>query len=180
MSARRGVIRTLLVASSLLFACDSDSEDDGEDGADASDGADESGATGTGETGTFTLDFSVANGVRANPNLMDELVGPVYGEVYLSTDVTLLGPAEGAVPVANVAVEDIDLTAAESKAGAWTSDPLPPGNYIFLGAFDIDDNAAEFDGGPDTGDPVTLPTQKFDVVAGEDTPFTIVFDLVYS
>lgn len=177
-------MRSILVAASLaLVGCDSDSEDDDDGAGDSDDSGgadDESGGTGVGESGTVTLDFSVANGVRANPNLVDELVGPVYGELYNSVDVTLTGPVEGAVVVGNIAIDEVDLTAPESRAGTWTSEPLPPGNYIFLGAFDIDDNAADFEGGPDSGDPVTLPTQKFDVAAGEDTPFTVTFDLVYN
>jgi len=33
--------------------------------------------------------------------------------------------------------------------------------------------------GPDPGDPVTLPTQAFDIVEGQDTAFTVMFDLVF-
>jgi hypothetical protein len=175
--------RSLSFAILLTPGCASDSESDADDGAD--DGADGSSGGGMSsgaveDGGTVTLSFSVSNGARANPNLMDPLMGPIYGEVFASIDVTITGPVEGAMSYGSIAIEAVDLTMADSVAGTWTSDPLAPGEYVFLGAFDIDDNADEFGGQPDTGDPVTLPNQKFDIVAGEDTPFTVAFDLIYS
>lgn len=169
----------LLVAS----ACASDSESDADDGASADDDGSSGGGASTGAVengGTVTLSFSVSNGARANPNLVDPLMGPIYGELYAGIDVTITGPVDGAPTYGTIALEPVDLTMPDSVAGTWTSDPLEPGQYIFLGAFDIDDNSEEFMGGPDSGDPVTLPTQKFDVVAGEDTPFTVAFDLIYN
>lgn len=180
VSALRHSLHLLVVVVASACASDSESDadataadDDGSSGAAGSSGPVENG-------GTVTLSFSVSNGARANPNLVDPLIGPIYGELYAGIDVTITGPVEGAPTYGTIALEPVDLTMADSVAGTWTSEPLEPGEYIFLGAFDIDDNSAEFMGGPDSGDPVTLPTQKFEVVAGEDTPFTVAFDLIYN
>ena len=64
----------------------------------------------------------------------------------------------------------------------WTSEGLAPGQYTFLGYFDVDgssDGQEERD--PDSGDPVTLPTvNKFTIEAGETVEITVRFDLVFS
>jgi hypothetical protein len=45
--------------------------------------------------------------------------------------------------------------------------------------FDLDANFEASDQNPDAGDPVTLPNQKFDLVADQETAFTVMFELVY-
>jgi hypothetical protein len=129
--------------------------------------------------GTVTLSFSVSNGVRMGPTLVDPLVGSVYGDIYHATDVTLLGPADGAVAVVSLAVDDVDLTTLDVAVSTWTSEQLPEGSYMFLGMFDVDGNFEDTDQRPDPGDPVTLPLEAFDIEVGENTAVLIVFELVY-
>lgn len=178
---RRSVTWFLLAVA----ACDDGSSDERESTSEASSsaGLDESsssGAVGDGEIGFAVLTFGVANGVRQNPTLVDPLVGSVYGDIYRTADVTLTGPAEGAVPVASVQLDAVDLTTLEVSDVSWGSGPLEPDQYTFLGMFDIDGNFAETGENPDAGDPVTLPTQKFEVTAAATTAFTVMFELVYS
>lgn len=148
---------------------------DGTAGEDASSGT--SGGPGLGTT--VVLRFGVSNGVRMGPTLVDPLVGAVWGDVYATADVTLTGPVDGAVAAASVMLDGVDLTTLDVSAESWVSEPLAPGSYTFLGMFDLDGNFAQTDEGPDAGDPVTLPNQEFDVVAGQETEFTVVFELVY-
>lgn len=132
-------------------------------------------------TGTLVLKFGTTNTVRKSPNLEDPLLGTVYGNIYLAEDVTLTGPRDGAVAaVAGIQVEDVDLRTSDVSTASWTSPPLAPGEYMFLGMLDVDANAAESDEGPDTGDPVTLPINTLTVVAQTESAFTVPFDLVYA
>jgi hypothetical protein len=125
------------------------------------------------------LVFAVANGVRQNPNLDDPLTGTVYGQIFRSADVTLLGPNDGAMEYGAVEVPGVDLITA-TTAGMWMSPELPADDYTFLGFFDVDGNGG-VDRSPDAGDPVTIPTtNQFEIVAGVTTPVmvTATFDFV--
>lgn len=178
------------ILSGLVVACAADSSDDDAStsggAVDTSAGASESGADSGGSssgaaaaTGTVTLRFGVSNGVRMGPTLVDPLVGTVYGDLFLTSDVTITGPVEGAVSYASIALEGVDLTSEETATLTWTSEALPADNYTFLGMFDLDANFEATDHNPDAGDPVTLPNQKFDLVADQETAFTVMFELVY-
>jgi hypothetical protein len=178
------------VLSGLVVACAADSSDDGAStsggAVDTSAGASESSADSSDSssgaaaaTGTVTLRFGVSNGVRMGPTLVDPLVGTVYGDLFLTSDVTITGPVEGAVSYASIALEGVDLTTEETATLTWTSEALPAENYTFLGMFDLDANFEASDQNPDAGDPVTLPNQKFDLVADQETAFTVMFELVY-
>ena len=73
----------------------------------------------------------------------------------------------------------MDLEANDVSTATWTSDPLEPQTYVFLGFFDVDGNGADSKD-PDEGDPVTLPTSnEFSIVTGETTTMTVEFDLVF-
>ena len=180
--------RSLLLAA-LATACAADDAGDDDGAADSgsaeggsSGGADSggsSGGSGGAATGTVVLTFGVSNGVRMGPTLVDPLVGKVYGDLFLTSDVTITGPAEGAVSVASIELDGVDLTTADVSTVSWTSDPLPVESYTFLGMFDLDGNFEMTDHNPDAGDPVTLPNQKFDVVMDQQTAFTVMFELVY-
>jgi hypothetical protein len=129
--------------------------------------------------GTATLSFSVKKSVRDNPKLVDPLAGLVYGSLFLTEDVTLAGPIKGAPEQAGVKI-DIDVTKDEVSKVVWKSPPLAPQRYTFLGMFDVDKNGS-MTLSPDSGDPVVLPTtNRFDVKSGEETKFTVVFDLLYN
>lgn len=186
----------LVVAGALACACTSGSSDDSasgsDDGSDGSStstpgsgssesGADEGSSMGTAGSGsgTVVLTFGVSNGVRMGPTLVDPLVGTVYGDLFHTEDVTLTGPVEGAVSAASVELAGVDLTTDEVSAVSWTSEPIPAGSYTFLGMYDLDGNFATTDQGPDPGDPVTLTSQAFEIMADQETAFTVVFELVY-
>ncbi|MDP3498720.1 MAG: hypothetical protein Q8S33_00235 [Myxococcales bacterium] len=57
---------------------------------------------------------------------------------------------------------------------------LAPGKYVFLGFFDVDGNGTTSKE-PDQGDPVTLAlTNTFDIVDGQQTRRSILFELVFN
>jgi hypothetical protein len=129
--------------------------------------------------GSATLRFSATNSVRNNANLVDPLKGTVYGELYLSEDVSLSGPRDGSEVFGTVQVA-IDLEAMDPSESVWKSEPLAPNRYTFLGMLDVDGNKAA-DGGPDPGDPVTLPiTNQFEVTENQETSVTVLFELIYN
>jgi hypothetical protein len=176
--------RAMLVVAAL-GGCSSDSSDSSSGSSNSSMEVDESGASegastgAAGAEGTVTLTFSVTHGVRTGPTLVDPLVGPVYGGIFLTSDVTLAGPADGVSPVIAVEVEVVDLLTADVATATYTSDPLPPGDYTFLGMLDVDGNFDASGGRPDSGDPITLTGQSFEVVAGQDTAFTAIFEVIW-
>jgi hypothetical protein len=130
-------------------------------------------------TGTLTLRFSVTNTVRTSGNLSDELQGSVYGAIFLAIDIGGTGPRNGAQPVVNVEIADVDLRTADESTASWRAD-LPPERYGFLGFLDVDGNVATTGTEPDAGDPVTLPkSNEWSVVAGAEESDVAVFDLVY-
>jgi hypothetical protein len=167
-----------LVLVAILGACGGSGADD----APADDAGDDTATPDAANaiTGKVTMTFSVTNGVRQSPNLTDTLDGPIYGQIFHSSDVSLTGPMEGAMEYGSVEVASVDLTTAQ-MAGAYTSPELAPGMYTFLGFFDVDDNGAT-DRSPDAGDPVTIPiTNQFEIdAAGADTTLTVAFDFVYN
>jgi hypothetical protein len=141
------------------------------------DGGEEKTAT---PSGTTVLKFSVTNTVKQSPGLVDPLSGATYGALYRSEEVTLTGPIDGAEQLASVELTGVDLTTADESTGSWTSPPLPVGTITFLGFFDVDGNGSETRD-PEPGDPVTLPvTNKIEIKDGQETPFTVKFDLVYN
>lgn len=130
------------------------------------------------EGGEVALRFTVPEGVRSSASLVDPLSGAVYGQLFLSADVSITGPREGAAEFGAVEVTGVDLTSAQETEVMWTSDPIPPGMYTFLGFFDVDGNG-EMTRDPEEGDPVTLPTvNKFVIEDGMTTELTVSFDLI--
>jgi hypothetical protein len=119
-------IAALAAAAALLSACGS-----GDTGDPSSTG------TPAPTTGTAACKFSVAQTVRDNPALVDPLAGKAYGAIFLSEDVSLTGPRDGAMEAGSVDVQ-IDLTTGDPSDVAWTSPDLAPQKYTFLGFFDVD------------------------------------------
>ena len=131
-------------------------------------------------TGTTTLTFSIAEGVRQSPNLVDEPSGTVYGSLFKTEDVKITGPVDGAEAVASVEVAGVDVINDMESSASWSSEDIEVGSYTFLGFFDVDGNGAG-DMSPDAGDPVTLPTTNvIDITDGQDTPLIVTFDLVFN
>lgn len=134
------------------------------------------------KTGTVTLKFKASDWVKQNVPMGSSLKGTVYGDLFLSEDVTLMGPLKEAMAYGSVSVKALDLKMSKDGTGTWTSPPLPPERYTFLGFFDVDDKTKQgMEPSPVAGDPVTLPvTNRYLVTAGQTTDGVVLFDLVYN
>lgn len=129
--------------------------------------------------GTARLAFTVSEGAQSNPKLKDPLVGHVYGSIYKKEDVKLTGPVEGATAVVTGIDIQIDLRTDAVSKTFYTSPQIPVGKYTFLGFFDVDGSSSgAADRDPETGDPVTLPTNVIEIQDGKAIDLTISFDLV--
>ena len=131
--------------------------------------------------GTIRLNFSVSSAVRSSSQLDSELYGSVYGGIFHVQDVSVLGPVEGAESLASVELADVDLREVEESVASW-SGTLAPGNYVFLGFYDVDGNSAAMEEtNPDNGDPVTLAnTNSFEIHQGVDSELNVEFNLLYN
>lgn len=151
------------------------------DGGDDGDGADTAATGDAGSAGgTMEVSFSVGGTVSDSSNLVDPLVGTVYGGIFRTADVGATGPREGAEQVAFVEVTDVDLTSGTATSVMWTSEPVPADTYTFLGFFDVDGSSTGVEEkDPEEGDPVTLPTvNKVIVEDGGAAQLEVRFDLV--
>ncbi len=178
----RAIIVTL--ALTAVGCADGDDEGDGEDTADdAADDADDDGSSGDdapADGGMMRVTFSVGGSVAGSPNLVDPLMGSCYGGIYRTADVGATGPREGAEQVAYAEAMGVDLTSAMVSTASWTSEPLPPDSYTFLGFFDVDgSSSATEEKDPEEGDPVTLPSaNKVTIETGATAELVVRFDLV--
>lgn len=131
-------------------------------------------------TGSVQLRFSVAESVRSSSSLKDPLVGTIYGSLFLTEDVGIAGPREGATAVADVPATAIDVRTEMLDKGAVVIDKLAPGTYTFLGFFDLDNNPGT-PPRPDSGDPACFPrTNEFAITLGNQSKRLILFDLLYN
>lgn len=129
--------------------------------------------------GTVQFRFSVASMVKTSPNLKDPLKGTIYGNLFLQEDVGFDGPRQGASELGDVQV-NVDLRSVETSEETFTSEKLSPGQYVFLGFFDVDGNGGESKD-PDPGDPVTLPsTNKFEIIDGVQSKRAVLFEILYN
>jgi hypothetical protein len=130
--------------------------------------------------GTIALAFGFAESIRADAKAADATRGTIYGDLYPSEDVSVVGPSDEAVAVASIA-QAVDLSSTDVSGTLWTSPELKPGRYTFLGFFDVNDKSTAAKRRPQTGDPVTLPfTNKFGVESGKPLSGTVYFDLLYN
>jgi hypothetical protein len=195
MTAAFRTERRLVLAAALALglACDTaDDMDDGgqddaadgsgDDGDDGDDGADDGGTTegASADGGTMAVSFTVGGTVADSTKLVDPLTGTVYGGIFRTAEVGATGPREGAVQVAFVEATGVDLTTGTATMVMWTSEPLPPDTYTFLGFFDVDGSSTMLEEkDPEEGDPVTLPTaNKVTVEDGAAAQLEVRFDLV--
>lgn len=131
--------------------------------------------------GKARISFAVSNTVRQSPNLQDELMGNIYGSIWKKDDVSITGPKDGAEDVDGINLEGVDLRTADVSAQSEETISLPVGRYIYLGFFDVDGSSlGSEDPGPETGDPVTLPSDDFEIKADLTNPVVIDFDLIYN
>ena len=128
--------------------------------------------------GTLALTF------RIDTDWMDAMsepaVGPVWGDLFLGSDVTNLGPNAGAEAVGSVYIEQVDLTPGGGPTAILiTTEPLPAGEVAFLGFMDSDGNADPDAPGPDRKDPVTFPADnRFTVRPDQETTVEVFFGLL--
>ena len=124
-----------------------------------------------------TLLFRFAMDVDYMAEMQEAAEGKFHASIYLGDEVSSIGPEEGAESLANVFVENVILPTDGSATEVLLVVPnLPADEVVVLGFLDSDDNADPDDPGPDSKDPVTLPSDNdFDVVGGEETEATIFF-----
>jgi hypothetical protein len=163
------VHRSLLALALFLAACPAPTDDDDSAASDDDDSTPEP------TEGTLSLSFRIDEDWY---DAMDEpAIGPFWGTIFDSEDVTGVGPCDEAREYGDVYVELVDLTDGDFTSEVlFTTDLLPATWVTILGFMDSDGNSTKEDNGPDDGDPVTLPnSNEFLVVAGEDTPAEVYF-----
>ena len=137
---------------------------------------DDTDASGSGR-GALRVSFGIDGDWFAS---MDEpCVGPFWGSIWLSDEVTGAGPIDGAESVADLHIESVDLSAGENTAVLTTVTDLPAGWVTILGFLDSDGNANVDEPDPDEDDPVTLPgDNEFEVVEDAETDALVFFGLL--
>jgi hypothetical protein len=119
-----------------------------------------------GDVGRFVATFSASSTVSGSQDLKAPLVGNVWGSVFKSSDVTVLGPNDGAAAVADFFFENVDVRDPALLRSYEIATDLPFGDYQILGFMDIDHNADLNAPDPDTGDPVMIPIGGFNLHCG--------------
>jgi hypothetical protein len=116
--------------------------------------------------GKFVATFSASSTVAGASDLKAPLEGNVWGSVFKSSDVTVLGPNDGAQAVANFFFPNVDVRDPKALAQYTIETELPFGDYQILGFMDIDHNADPNAPNPDTGDPVMIPIGGYKLSCG--------------
>ena len=116
--------------------------------------------------------------VRTSPSLTRvPLRGTVYGSVYRASDVTIVGPNMGAMPVASFTFPNVDLTNPASTTTYTIPTALPVGSYQILGFIDDLGTADPSNPSPATNEPVTLPIGAYTMACARQ-PATVEFALL--
>ena len=132
----------------------------------------------TPSTGTLALRFSIDEDYAA---IMDEApAGIFYGSFWHAEDVDALGPIEGSESIASFRAEiELPMDGSQSEV-LFTQDDLPAQEVYILGFLDSDGNNDPESTGPDSKDPVTIPSDNdFDVVGGETTEVNVHMSMLY-
>lgn len=111
--------------------------------------------------GRFELRFRASTTVINDRNRDGPLGGRVVGSIFRAEDVTISGPKDGAVSVANFDFPDVVMNGAESRDTFPIPVDLAAGAYQILGFMDIDANSSPEDPDPDAGDPVFIPIGSY-------------------
>lgn len=113
-------------------------------------------------SGTFMVHFDASGTVRTSPSAPSPIAGPIWGDVFRASDVTIAGPRDGAQAVASFHFEGVDVTNGVSTMEYTIEGELPGGqSYQILGFMDTDGNADPTSPAPDEGDPVMIPIGGF-------------------
>jgi hypothetical protein len=106
-------------------------------------------------------------------DLSEPVTGQMRGAIFHTSDVGAFGPKKGAEAVAKMEPQAVDF--GDPDTLTWSTPPLPPGEYTFLGFVDLDENSPD---GPDDGDVVTRPgTNRFDP-SDLNGPLEVRFDYI--
>ena len=121
--------------------------------------------------------FRFAMDVDYMAEMQEAAVGAFHGSIYLGSEVSSIGPEDGAEALEHIFVENVVLpTDGSSTEVLIEVKDLPASEVVVLGFLDSDGNADEDNPSPDSKDPVTLPSDNdFDVVGGTQTEATIFF-----
>lgn len=145
-------------------------------------GAEDSGDSAVVDTAPPTGPGTLAISVKMDDDMVADLVADgesanamVSGSVFAEADVEpSSGPVEGAASLGDFGLM-VDLSnEGGPSAVIYTTDPIDPQIVYILGCMDSDSSGEC----GDEGDPVTLPpTNKAQVVAEAETPFTMVLGI---
>lgn len=145
-------------------------------------GEEDSGDSAVVDTAPPTGPGTLAISVKMDDDMVEDLVedgesasAMVNGSIFAEADVEpSSGPVEGAVSLGDFsAMVDLSVDGGPSDV-IFTTTPIEPQIVYILGCMDSDANA---DCG-DEGDPVTLPpTNKAQIAAEAETPFTMVLGI---
>jgi hypothetical protein len=131
-----------------------------------------------GEPGEGTLAVSFSIDADWQAAMEEPALGTFHGGIFLTDEVTALGPEEGAEPLELVTVL-VDLTGGSPTPVLYTTGALSEGWVDVLGFLDSDGNVVPGTDEPDAKDPVTLPADnEFQVVADAETPAQVHFGLL--
>lgn len=108
-------------------------------------------------SGRLHLKFRMSSTVANDRSKDGPLEGRVVGAIYRASDVTITGPNDGAVPVADFDLPFVEMEAYESVETYEIPVDLSAGDYQILGFMDIDGNASATAPEPDVHDPVFIP-----------------------
>lgn len=131
-------------------------------------------------SGTGVLELTFRMNDDYFPQMDAPAVGVFYGAFWRGSEVTSLGPDDGAEDLGSIEVAVVDLQVAGGPTGVlFTSPPLPVEEVVVLGFLDVDGNADTANPDPDDKDPVTLPNDNdFDVVGDASTVVEVYFGLL--
>lgn len=117
----------------------------------------------------FAIDDDIAEVMEA------PIAGTFLGEIYDAVDVSAIGPAEGATPIASISVDVTVSPDGSATETVYTSPVLAPKEVTVLGALDMDQS-----GGASSGEPVTIPNRTtFDVPSDATTSVIVEFTMRY-
>lgn len=138
----------------------------------------------TSDSGAAVASPSFGNGQLAVQFAIDEdiaevmeapISGTFLGEIYDAADVSAIGPADGAEPIASISVEVSVAPDGTATETLYTSPVLAPEEVTVLGALDMDQS-----GGATSGEPVTIPNRTtFDVPTDATTAVIVEFTMRY-
>jgi hypothetical protein len=123
--------------------------------------------------GRIALRFAINDDLAASMDVAP--AGMFLGEIYDAEDVSAIGPADGATPLAALNISMVLSVDGTPSAILHTSEVLASEEVTVLGTLDVDES-----GGASGGDPVTLPSvNTFNVFRDLTEEVVVEFTLGY-